>query len=78
MITQEQHDSIVAELNQRLIERTQGMGNKIAELRNALSILFQAYKGLADSGDAGHWRLEDTDAGKVAMAALGIKEEPQC
>lgn len=40
------------------------------ELLDALQELFADYKQLADSGDAGNWSLEDTDAGKKAMAAI--------
>lgn len=40
------------------------------ELLKALQELFADYKQLADSGDAGNWSLEDTDAGKKAMAAI--------
>lgn len=36
----------------------------------ALRELFDDYKQLADSGDAGRWRLEDTAAGKRALAVL--------
>jgi hypothetical protein len=36
----------------------------------ALETLFADYKQLADSGDAGNWALEDTDAGKTAIAAI--------
>lgn len=40
------------------------------DLLEALEVLFADYKQLADSGDAGFWKLEDTDEGKQAMAAL--------
>jgi hypothetical protein len=40
------------------------------ELLEALAALYADYKQLADSGDAGNWRLEDTDAGKQALAAI--------
>lgn len=36
----------------------------------ALQALFDDYKELADSGDAGFWSLEDTPVGKQALAAL--------
>jgi hypothetical protein len=36
----------------------------------ALQGLFDSYKRLADSGDAGNWSLEETDEGKAALAAL--------
>ena len=36
----------------------------------ALQALFDDYKELADSGDAGLWSLEDTPVGKQALAAL--------
>ena len=39
-------------------------------LLEALQALYDDYKQLADSGDAGFWRLEDCDVGKQAMAAL--------
>ena len=40
----------------------------------ALRFLFDDYKQLADSGDAGFWRLEETEAGKKALAALSQAE----
>lgn len=39
-------------------------------LLEALQALYDDYKQLADSGDAGFWRLEDCDVGKQALAAL--------
>ncbi|WP_212646411.1 hypothetical protein [Delftia sp. PE138] len=40
------------------------------ELLEALQAIFDDYKQLADSGDAGYWLLEETDVGKQAMAAI--------
>lgn len=40
------------------------------ELLAALRDLFNNYKQLADSGDAGFWRIEDTPEGQKAMAAI--------
>lgn len=40
------------------------------DLLEALTALYADYKALADSGDAGNWRLEDTDSGKQALAAI--------
>lgn len=40
------------------------------ELLEALQELFAHYKELADSGDAGNWKLEDEPVGKKAMAAI--------
>lgn len=40
------------------------------ELLEALQALFADYKRLADSGDAGYWSLEDTEEGKLALAAI--------
>ncbi len=42
-------------------------------LRKALQALYDDYKALADSGDAGYWKLEDTEAGKQALRALKVK-----
>ena len=39
-------------------------------LAEALNALYEDYKGLADSGDAGFWKLEDLPVGKQAIAAL--------
>ncbi len=39
-------------------------------LLEALTVLYADYKALADSGDAGNWQLEDTDSGKLALAAI--------
>jgi hypothetical protein len=41
-----------------------------AELLEALKALFDDYKALADSGDAGFWSLENRDVGKQALAAI--------
>lgn len=40
------------------------------ELLEALQYLFDDYKELADSGDAGNWRIEDIPAGKKALQAI--------
>ena len=40
------------------------------ELLEALQFLFDDYKELADSGDAGNWRVEDKPAGKKALQAI--------
>lgn len=40
------------------------------EMKEALEVLWKSYKELADSGDAGFWRAEDTAEGKLAIAAL--------
>lgn len=40
------------------------------ELLEALQFLFENYKALADSGDAGNWRLEDEPAGQKALYAI--------
>lgn len=44
------------------------------EMYEALKALFESYKELADSGDAGFWSLEDTLEGKQALAALSKAE----
>ncbi|MBA7802562.1 hypothetical protein HV170_13660 [Citrobacter freundii] len=40
------------------------------ELLEALQCLFENYKALADSGDAGNWQLEDEPAGQKALHAI--------
>jgi hypothetical protein len=40
------------------------------DLLEALTALYASYKALADSGDAGNWRLEETDEGQQACAAI--------
>jgi hypothetical protein len=40
------------------------------DLLEALTALYASYKALADSGDAGNWRLEDTDEGQQTLAAI--------
>ena len=40
------------------------------ELLSALDTLMNAYIELADSGDAGYWKAEDTVEGKKALAAI--------
>lgn len=44
--------------------------NHVDALCDALQLLFDDYKELADSGDAGNWKLEETDVGMEAIAAL--------
>ena len=44
--------------------------NHVDALCDALQLLFDDYKELADSGDAGNWKLEETDVGMKAIAAL--------
>lgn len=46
--------------------------NHVDALADALEALFQSYKALADSGDAGNWSVEDLDEGKKAIAALAV------
>lgn len=53
------------EANARLIAAAPAM-------YEALKALFDDYKQLADSGDAGFWRLEDNAAGQQALAALRL------
>lgn len=40
------------------------------ELLHALQVLFDSYKQLVDSGDAGNWRLEDHKEGQLAIEAI--------
>lgn len=40
------------------------------ELLEALVSLFESYKSLAGSGDAGHWKIENQPEGKQALAAI--------
>ena len=40
------------------------------DLLETLKALYDAYKQLADSGDAGYWSLEGTDIGKQTLAAI--------
>lgn len=48
--------------------------NAHADLLAALKALFDDYKQLADSGDAGFWALEDKPAGQQALAAIAKAE----
>jgi hypothetical protein len=41
-----------------------------SELLAALEVIFLGFKMLADSGDAGNFRLEDLHCGKVALNAI--------
>ena len=45
------------------------------QLYQALLDLYNDYKCLADSGDAGNWRLEDTDVGQKALEAIEAYED---
>ena len=51
-----------------------GAANPLAaaapELLAALETLMRAYTELADSGDAGFWKAEETEEGKKALAAI--------
>lgn len=53
----------------------ESLQEKIRVAKSALRILFDDYKSLADSGDAGFWKLEEQEAGKIALAALNQLEE---
>ena len=48
--------------------------NTYDALLAALKALFDDYKRLADSGDAGFWKLEDLAVGKQASAAIAAAE----
>ncbi|WP_395175091.1 hypothetical protein [Roseibium alexandrii] len=61
------HDGIRTE------EETRAIANlwlASQDLYEALTDLFNNYRTLADSGDAGFWALEETEAGQKALAAL--------
>lgn len=59
--------------NVRHIERLAGdRGDVFTAVVDALEVLYDDYKALADSGDAGFWSLEDMDCGKQALAALAL------
>jgi inorganic pyrophosphatase len=47
------------------------------ELLEALESLFNDYKELADSGDAGFWKLEETETGKKALKAIAKAKEAE-
>lgn len=48
------------------------------KLLKALQNLYADYKQMADSGDAGNWKLEDTDVGIEALSAIAeaLGEKP--
>ena len=52
-----------AEANNRLSDAA-------PDLLEALVALYNDYKALADSGDAGYWCLEETEVGRQALAAI--------
>ena len=63
-IVQPYHSNVVQnEANARLIASA-------PDLLEALAALYASYKALADSGDAGNWRLEETDEGQQTLAAI--------
>lgn len=53
------------------------MENVNKQLFDALKALFASYKQLADSGDAGNWRIEDYPEGKQALQAISAAEQAQ-
>lgn len=55
---------------QQLVDEIGELESKSQELLLALEELFADYKALADSGDAGNWRIEDLPVGKRAMAVI--------
>lgn len=59
---QDQRDFCMGEIERLKQERD--------EAREALRVLFNDYKQLADSGDAGFWDLEDKDAAQPALRIL--------
>lgn len=53
------------------------MENVNKQLLGALKVLFASYKQLADSGDAGNWRIEDYPEGQQALQAIAAAERAQ-
>lgn len=71
-VTAEDGDIVIASYN-HLIQEGEANARLMAaapDLLAALEAIFQDYKELADSGDAGFWRLENTDCGKLAIEAI--------
>lgn len=68
----------VQDLDAVIIERDQLVAEN-AELKASLAGLFDEYKAGADSGDWGNWRVEETEAGQVALRSINrlIRQEPQ-
>jgi hypothetical protein len=56
-------DTVVSEADRALIAAA-------PDLLEALQVLFASYKALADSGDAGNWKIENQPEGKQALAAI--------
>lgn len=64
------HEHVFADFAQKLERQRDEARAEAQRLRKALRNLFNNYKELADSGDAGHWKLEETDIGKATLEAL--------
>lgn len=64
------HEHVFADFAQKLERQRDEARAEAQRLREALRNLFNDYKELADSGDAGHWKLEETDIGKATLEAL--------
>ncbi len=75
-MNQHEQNQLVAALDELESQATKTAKavEKLVEQRNelleALEALFDDYKQLADSGDAGNWYLEDQAVGKQALAAI--------
>jgi DNA repair exonuclease SbcCD ATPase subunit len=68
-------DRLATSYKSEITKLKNSLSSRVSEvdvLACALEDLFESYKDLVDSGDAGNWKLEDTEEGKKALVVLAV------